>query len=107
MQIGFRLRPMFARDAEGERKHSHGPSSVAVMPRVSGFSGAAPRKLDPVWASVYCGGWTVKPGFFSNWRKANRRSLNMTDRISEGEIFNEYSAPSSDDSRSSQHNSEN
>src|SRR6266571_1973505 len=83
MQIGFRLRPMFARDAEGERKHSHGPSSVAVMPRVSGFSGAAPRKLDPVWASVYCGGWTVKPGFFSNWRKANRRSLNMTDRISE------------------------
>src|SRR5437899_8571208 len=32
----------------------------------------------------------VKPGFFNNWRKANRRSLNMTDRISEREILNEY-----------------
>ena len=39
-------------DADREREHGHGPSSVAVMPRVSGFSGAALRKLDPVWASA-------------------------------------------------------
>src|SRR2546427_12479265 len=32
----------------------------------------------------------VKPGFFSSWRKANRRSLNMTDRISARELFAEY-----------------
>src|SRR6266404_5036159 len=32
----------------------------------------------------------VQPGLFSNWRKAKRRSLNMTDRISEREIFKEY-----------------
>src|SRR5213083_1763276 len=35
-------------DAERQRKHGHGPSSVAVLSRVARLPGAAPRQLNSV-----------------------------------------------------------
>src|SRR5881396_2296886 len=77
-------------ESAGSMAHSSSGLATGFGRSNSSLSIAKSARFAPMPSASVRIATTVKPGFFSSWRKANRRSLNMTDRISEREIFNEY-----------------